>query len=193
MVPQHNRPNMDARRHPCPHCTAGSVFIRRSNLDLHVRTMHERFRPHPCPAPGCTRTFSRRHDLTRHVVVAHSGLSAAPVVTAVGPATSQAGDTGRPHHTSGRRPYACGEPGCPRVFARRHNLNIHVKDVHAGYSAAPATAAVVHFGTAEVGPSTAAATLAPPEGDRSPGYAEILAAVGSLTIDMHENGDAGLV
>ena len=41
------------------------------------------------------------------------------------------------HHSTGKRPYGCGVPGCPRAFARRNTFLKHYKRHHPGVPVPP--------------------------------------------------------
>ncbi|KAJ8469504.1 hypothetical protein ONZ51_g8961 [Trametes cubensis] len=55
---------------PCPEC--GSMWARRNNLDIHIRSVHRGERPFACS--DCPRVFGRKHDLRRHFQSEHTTL-----------------------------------------------------------------------------------------------------------------------
>ncbi|KAK0196350.1 hypothetical protein F5146DRAFT_1152033 [Armillaria mellea] len=64
-VSRHKRDhNPNAKRYPCPNC--GKVWKQKSNLNDHIRSVHEKKKPFKCSVPGCNKKFSTRGYRTRH-------------------------------------------------------------------------------------------------------------------------------
>lgn len=47
-------------------CSCKRGFVRKSDLELHIRRTHDNSKPYMCDMPGCDKRFSSQFELTRH-------------------------------------------------------------------------------------------------------------------------------
>ncbi|XP_077460733.1 transcription factor IIIA-like [Stigmatopora argus] len=67
---QHQLVHADTRKvYLCPREACDRSFVSISNLQMHLRSFHEKLRPFACNHPGCERTFTMKICLQRHSVV----------------------------------------------------------------------------------------------------------------------------
>jgi hypothetical protein len=89
-------------KHVCPFSGCGRRFTLSGNLQVHIRTVHEREKPFGCPYPGCGRRFSQKGNANTHY---------------------------RAVHLREIR-FRCPVLDCGRPFAQKANLLFHAQRIH---------------------------------------------------------------
>ena len=77
-------------------------FLRKDNLKVHIKTVHQNIRPHCCKEKGCKKAFALKKDLVKHVRGVHLK----------------------------EKNFICEEEGCGKVFGTKFNLRRHLKAAH---------------------------------------------------------------
>lgn len=126
--------HVDARRQfVCEHAHCGRAFTRVQALHVHVKSVHEGEKPFPCLREGCSMRFAHKASLLRHEQRIHDR----PPPAEPGPAPSEEEQmldmlSGVAYERD--RPYACEKPQCSYRFARRYDLQRHMRISHGASS-----------------------------------------------------------
>jgi len=95
---RHRRGDHLKVKYNCGECN--KEFLRKDNLKVHVKMVHQKDIPHHCNGEECDKTFERAVDLGELVRGVH------------------------------KRKYVCQEEGCGKSFGFKSNLGRHVKNMH---------------------------------------------------------------
>ena len=113
--------------HECQRCHKKFGF--KSDLNRHVRTVHERERGHDCAE--CGKSFGEARNRDRHVRSVHQGIRSAPC-RICGASFTQDGNllthVEQVHEKRMRHPHRCSE--CDHVAVLPVNLRVHQIAVH---------------------------------------------------------------
>ena len=114
-----------SRRHACPQCDYKTGDV--SNLNKHVRVVHEKRKDHTCPQ--CDAAFGEASTLKAHVRAVHEKRRdhACPQCDAAFGRASNLKAHVRAVHEK-RRDHTC--PQCDAAFGEASNLSRHVHTVH---------------------------------------------------------------
>ncbi|KAK4034034.1 hypothetical protein C8A01DRAFT_19101, partial [Parachaetomium inaequale] len=95
------RKDKRSAQNPCPYEGCSKAFTLKSNLDEHVRRVHEKLRPFECTWDGCVSSFATKRNLDRHINDVHKVVRV-----------------------------TCSWPTCTRDFALQSTLDTHVQRDH---------------------------------------------------------------
>uniref|UniRef100_A0A7S1TE55 C2H2-type domain-containing protein n=1 Tax=Compsopogon caeruleus TaxID=31354 RepID=A0A7S1TE55_9RHOD len=102
-------------------------FDRKSNLNKHIRQVHEKLRPYGCNI--CGKKFGQKSSIDKHILVVHEKRKIHKC-DRCSASFGQVGDLNvhiRTVHEK-RRPYGCAT--CGATFGLRSHLNKHIRVVH---------------------------------------------------------------
>lgn len=153
-----------APQYDCPQCEA--TFRRRSDMNRHVRVVHEKQRPFACPT--CQNRFGEKSNMLKHVRMVHQNIRhfRCPHCQA---AFGQRGNCEahiRAVHEKRPGKYECAVPACARAFARKAHLLDHFAADHPGVPP-PVTRARPRAASSSAAPHQAATSGAAPPPERT--------------------------
>ncbi|RUS26563.1 hypothetical protein BC938DRAFT_470594 [Jimgerdemannia flammicorona] len=131
---KHLKTHIDGRQtFPCYFPECEKIFASVKSLNVHIRSRHEGLRPFKCEFEECNSAFAHKHLLVRHRRIheepktpkAKKTTPDLPKATAL---TEIEVLTGTNYAGAGtRRHIRCAFEDCPFVFARRQDLERHLK------------------------------------------------------------------
>lgn len=117
----------NAKKLSCHICS--TTFEQRSNLNKHIKVVHQKLKPWPCPSPSCPKWFSQRSVAKKHYDAVHEGKK--PYLCTICQKTFSDSSNQRKHfrlvHLKERN-HKCSF--CEKSFGEKRSLTDHINSVH---------------------------------------------------------------